>query len=175
MPGRRDPCGTRSHEDVDLAPERIPVPTFGSLGLLDGGEVHYYRRPLRRSGTESEFDIRNLEQLPRVDIAYAYAGDDGTVIRALTAARAQGIVIASFPGGRLSAPKRRHAEKQGKLARRSPCPRGWLGAGDAGHQAQGDGPGRRGHPESQKGRVLLSLALTQTNQIEQLDRMFATN
>ncbi|MFL9921561.1 asparaginase domain-containing protein [Paraburkholderia fungorum] len=55
-----------------------------------------------------------------------------------------------------------------------PVPAGGLGAGDAGHQAQGDGPGRRRHPESQKTRVSLSLALTQTNQIEQLERMFAT-
>jgi L-asparaginase len=150
-------------------------PTFGSLGQIDGGEVHYYRRPLRRSGTESEFDIRNLEQLPRVDIAYAYAGDDGTVIRALTAARAQGIVIASFPGGRLSAAQAT-ACREAREAGASIVMSTRAGSGqtmlDTKLKAMGLVAADTLNP--QKARVLLSLALTQTNQVEQLERMFAT-
>ena len=48
---------------------------------------------------DTEFDIRALEALPRVDIAYAYAGGDGTAVRAFTAAGAKGIVSAGFAPG----------------------------------------------------------------------------
>ena len=58
---------------------------------------------------DTEFDIRALDALPRVDIAYAYAGGDGTAVRAFVAAGAKGIVV-----GRLRAwlrPARRRSRR----------------------------------------------------------------
>ena len=72
---------------------------FGVLGHADGDAIAFYRRPLRRCCPDTEFDIRALDALPRVDIAYAYAGADGTAVRAFIAAGAKGIVSAGFAPG----------------------------------------------------------------------------
>ncbi|HYF17825.1 MAG TPA: asparaginase [Ramlibacter sp.] len=74
----------------------------GPLGQVDGDRVSFYRRPLRRGAPDTGFDIRPLDNLPRVDIAYSYAGEDGGVVRALVDAGARGLVVAAFAGGRLS-------------------------------------------------------------------------
>ena len=72
---------------------------FGALGHADGDAIAFYRRPLRRGAPDTEFDIRGLDALPRVDISYSYAGSDGTAVRAFLAAGAQGIVSAGFAPG----------------------------------------------------------------------------
>jgi len=72
---------------------------FGCLGQADADAVVWYRRPLRRLAPDTEFDVRGLDALPRVDIAYAYAGADGTAIDAFVAAGAKGIVTAGFAPG----------------------------------------------------------------------------
>ena len=72
---------------------------FGALGHADGDEVAFYRRPVRRGAPDTEFDIRALDALPRVDIAYAHADPDGTDVRAFVGAGARGIVSAGFAPG----------------------------------------------------------------------------
>lgn len=72
---------------------------FGALGHADGDAIAFYRRPLRRAYPDTEFDIASLDALPRVDIAYAYTGGDGTAIRAFLAAGAKGLVYAGFAPG----------------------------------------------------------------------------
>lgn len=74
-------------------------PDFGVLGHADGDAIAYYRQPIRRRMPHTEFDIRQRDALPRVDIAYAYTGSDGTAVRAFIAAGAQGIVSAGFAPG----------------------------------------------------------------------------
>jgi L-asparaginase len=75
------------------------TPDFGALGHADGDAIAFYRRPLRRVYPDTEFDVSSLGALPRVDIAYAYAGSDGTAIRAFLAAGARGLVYAGFAPG----------------------------------------------------------------------------
>lgn len=82
-----------------LRMQTFRTPDFGALGHADGDAVVFYRRPVRRTAPDTPFDIRNLAALPRVDIAYAYAGGDGTAVRAFMAAGAQGIVSAGFAPG----------------------------------------------------------------------------
>ncbi len=72
------------------------TPDFGVLGHADGDRVAFYRAPLRRRAPDTEFDVRGLEALPRVDISYSYVGADGTAVRAFVAAGARGIVSAGF-------------------------------------------------------------------------------
>ena len=72
---------------------------FGALGHADGDAIVFYRRPLRAVYPHTEFDVAGMAALPRVDIAYGYAGSDGTAIRAFAAAGAKGIVYAGFAPG----------------------------------------------------------------------------
>lgn len=73
---------------------------LGYLGYADSdGEVVFYRDPVKAHTYASEFDVECIAQLPRVDIALAYAGVDGTVIRALSAAGCDGIVAAGMGSG----------------------------------------------------------------------------
>lgn len=69
---------------------------FGVLGQADADAICWYRRPLRRLAPDTEFDVRGLDALPRVDVAYTYAGADGAAIDAFVAAGARGIVAAGF-------------------------------------------------------------------------------
>ncbi len=77
----------------------------GFLGYADAdGGVVYYRRPEKRHTADSEFDVSGISELPRVDIAYGYAGADGTVIDALVEAGVDGIVAAGLGSGGSPAP-----------------------------------------------------------------------
>lgn len=151
------------------------TPDFGILGQVDGDGVRFYRRPLRKGALESEFNIQGLSALPRVDIAYSYAGEDGAVVNALVAVGAKGIVIAAFPGGRLSP------------AQTSACAKA-LEAGVAIVVSTRAGSGRAvldrnlremgmvaaDNLNPQKARILLSLGLTISKEREELDRIFST-
>ena len=87
-------------------------PDFGVLGHADGDAIAYYRQPVRRRAPDTEFHIRGLDALPRVDIAYAYTGSDGTAVRAFLAAGAQDIVSAGF-APRLCRLRRHHTAPRG--------------------------------------------------------------
>ena len=43
---------------------------FGALGHADGDMIAWYRKPIRKIAPDTEFDVRGLDALPRVDIAY---------------------------------------------------------------------------------------------------------
>lgn len=73
---------------------------LGILGYADSDEqVVFYRTPTRTHTQETEFDVDEVTELPRVDIAYAYAGADGLVIKALADAGVPGIVAAGLGSG----------------------------------------------------------------------------
>lgn len=150
-------------------------PDFGMLGHADGDAVTYYRQPIRRRSPDTEFDIRGLDLLPRVDIALSYAGDDGTAIRAFIKAGAKGLVLAAFAPGLLSPPEMEAAREA-------------VAAGLVVVSSSRAGSGRVFHPQKsreagflaadnltpQKARILLSLALTETTDKQEIARMFAT-
>jgi L-asparaginase len=150
-------------------------PDFGALGHADADRIAYYRRPERTHMPDTEFDVVGLKELPRVDIAYAYPGADGTAVRAFVAAGARGIVSAGFaPGSPPPAdlPALAEAVKTGVTVVQSSR----AGSGrifrskrltDAGILA-GD------NLNPQKARLLLALALTKTSDPDEIARMFAT-
>jgi L-asparaginase len=150
-------------------------PDFGVLGHADGDAIAYYRQPIRRRAPDTEFDIRDLDALPRVDIAMSYAGDDGTAIRAFVAAGAKGIVLAAFAPGLLSPPEMAAASEA-------------VAQGVVVVVSSRAGSGRASHPQKmreagflaadnltpQKARILLALALSKTTDRRELARLFAT-
>jgi len=50
---------------------------MGVIGIVARHGVEFFYSPSRRHTVNSEFDIREIMGLPRVDIQYSYAGSDG--------------------------------------------------------------------------------------------------
>ncbi|MCO6414947.1 asparaginase [Siccirubricoccus sp. KC 17139] len=150
-------------------------PDVGVLGQADGDKVAWYRRPLRRLAPDTEFDIRGLDALPRVDIAYSYAGADGTAVRAFTEAGARGIVVAGFAPGFVTpgdAAALLEAKQMGVTVVQSTR----AGSGRVFPTTKlaeaGFIPADNLNP--QKARILLSLALTVSSEPLEIERIFAT-
>jgi len=148
------------------------TPDFGALGHADADAIAWYRRPLRRVAPDTEFDPRAMDALPRVDIAYAYAGADGTAIEAFVAAGAKGIVTAGFaPGFVTPAMSAAMAEavRKGVAVVTSSRAGSGRAARTTRNTALGFIPADNLTP--QKARVLLMLALA--HGIADLERVFA--
>lgn len=73
----------------------------GPLGLIAGAEILWLGRPERAFGSETPFSIPKLAalEIPRVDIVYSHADDDGVMVRAACAAGARAIVHAGTGNG----------------------------------------------------------------------------
>lgn len=150
-------------------------PDFGALGHADGDQISYYRKPLRRAAPDTEFDIRTLDALPRVDIAYSYAGNDGAATRAFVKAGAKGIVAAAFAPGML-APAEMEAMKEAVAAGVKVVISSRAGSGRtfASSKIVDAGFINADNLTPQKARILLSLALTKTSDSSEIKRIFAT-
>ena len=150
------------------------TPDFGILGQVDGDAVCFYRRPLRRCAPDTEFDIRLLEALPRVDIAFSFAGDDGAAVRAFVQAGAQGIVVAAFPGGILS-PLQTQACTEAVAAGVTVVLSTRAGSGRAmlNSALRGAGFIAADNLNPQKARILLALSLTKTRDPATIARNYA--
>ena len=149
-------------------------PDFGVLGHADGDAVTFYRRPVRRRAPDTEFDIRALDALPRVDIAYSYAGGDGAATRAFVAAGAKGVVMAAFAPGML-APAEMEAARAAVAAGVTVVVSSRAGSGRTfpSSKVVSEGFVVADNLTPQKARILLALALTRTQQPAELSRMFA--
>jgi L-asparaginase len=151
------------------------TPDFGVLGHADADRVAYYRKPERRHMPDTEFEIDGLDALPRVDIAYAYAGSDGSAMRAFIAAGAKGLVSAGFapgmpPSADLAAMT--DAVKQGIAVVQ--CSRAGSGRIYRSRKLADVGVLAADNLNPQKARLLLALALTRTSDPAEIARIFAT-
>jgi len=149
------------------------TPDFGVLGQADGDKVVFYRAPLRRRMPDTEFDIRALDALPRVDITYGYVGSDGAATRAFVAAGAKGIVSAGFaPGfpGTADQALLQEAVAAGIVVVLST--RAGSGRVYRGTKAREAGFLVADNLNPQKARLLLALALTRTDDPAEIARMF---
>jgi L-asparaginase len=151
------------------------TPDFGVLGHADGDAVVFYRLPVRRRAPDTEFDIADLDVLPRVDISYSYTGADGTAVRAFVAAGARGIVSAGFAPG-FSAPGEaealREAVSQGIVVVQST--RAGSGRTFQRTRLKAGGLLIADNLNPQKARILLSLALTRLQDPGEIMRIFRT-
>ncbi len=146
---------------------------LGFLGYADSDRVVFYRSLMRRHTIHSEFDITNVTDIPRVDIVYSYAEASRVPIDALVEAGARGIILAGTGAGG-SAPDEfeglRAAAENGVAVIAS----NRVGSGRVlDRQRYVDAsiiPGDNLSP--QKARILLMLALTQTNDPAEIRRIF---
>jgi len=138
---------------------------LGPLGYADSDQIVFYRRPIYRHTFKSEFDISKLDDLPRVDVTYAYQEADGVAIDAFVAAGAKGIVLTA---GDADAVKRGQAK--GVVFVQSDR----KGAGRVVESARSleRGVATTDNLNPQKARMLLRLALTKTKDPKEIQRMF---
>jgi L-asparaginase len=149
---------------------------FGILGYADADLVKFYRKPLRVTAPETEFDVAGLSDLPRVDIVPAYAGADAVFVRAAVAAGAKGIVSEGFPSGSPS-PLQKAALKEAAAAgvivvQASRAGSGRVIADKVALKQAGFVAADSLTP--QKARILLMMALTVSSDISEISRMFDT-
>ncbi|MCX7376214.1 MAG: asparaginase [Alphaproteobacteria bacterium] len=149
------------------------TPDFGVLGHADGDAVAFYRRPLRRTYPGTEFDIRGLDALPRVDIVLSYVGADGTAVRAFAAAGARGIISAGFaPGAPTEGERDALAEAVKTGITVMQCTRVGSGRLFRGRKMREAGFLITDNLSPQKARILLALALTRTSDAGEIERVF---
>jgi len=113
--------------------------------------------------------------MPRVDIAYAYLGSDGTAARAFVAAGAEGIVSAGFAPGFCGPGDEeilKEAVSQGIVVVQST--RAGSGRTFKSTRMKEDGFLVADNLNPQKARILLSLALSVTKDPAEIERMFHT-
>lgn len=72
---------------------------WGPLGMVVEGKNYWFRAPVKRHTTQSEFDIDSITSLPQVDIVYAYGNVQPTAVNALVAGGAKAIIHAGTGNG----------------------------------------------------------------------------
>ena len=146
---------------------------LGILGYADPDRIVYYRAPVRRHTTQSEFDLAQVSAFPKVSILYSHSGDDGDLARAAVAAGAKGLVIAGTGAGHANNARKALKELHdatGVIVVRSAR----VGAGRVIRDDNWQEPGfvAADNLLPQKARILLQLGLTRTSSPDELQRMF---
>ena len=147
---------------------------YGPIGYADADSTVVWRRHEERLHTiATEFDVRDLEDLPRVDIVTSHIGADGALIDAAVRAGARGIVSAGTGAGRPTPAEDQAldlATSQGVVV----CQASRVGSGRVIPSVTLDT--RRivaaGDLIPWKARILLSLALTVTTDVARIQRAF---
>jgi L-asparaginase len=156
---------------------------YGVLGVVDDDRVVYYRRAIKRHTKDSEFDVSQIQELPRVDVVMVYQGASGDIIKAIVDQGAKGIVIASAGAGAISGTQRdgiQYAVQKGVVVVTSTR----TGSGRIAARLAPQGQQDQARPATAalrvaaedlapvKARILLMLALTKTTDGAEIQRMF---
>ena len=165
--------GATKMNTVDV--QTFQSPNSGALGYVLNGKVSYNMESLKRHTTKSEFDVTNLDKLPKVGIVYSYSNVDADVMTPFLNGGYQGIVHAGVGNGNIHQnlfPMLEKARKQGILVvRSSRVPTGPITldaeVDDNKYQFVAS---QELNP--QKARVLLMLALTKTNDWKKIQQYF---
>lgn len=146
---------------------------FGPIGLVYDGKVSYYYQSLRQP--QKKFDVSKLNKLPQVDIVYGYADASPKAIDCIVADGTKGIVYAGMGNGNFNAPVGKaleNASKNGVTVVRSARAGGGrvtlyneIDDAKLGFVVADD-------LNPQKARVLLMLALTETNNVKAIQDIF---
>jgi L-asparaginase len=148
-------------------------PEFGPIGTVHEGTAAFFRVQNRQHTSQSSFDIANISRFPRVDILFSYLGDDDVQLKAVLAAGTKGIVVAATGNGMISDVLRNgliEAAKQGVIIVRST--RCASGAVTSAVQDEAHSFVASGTLNPQKARILLMLALAQTANRLDIQKLF---
>jgi L-asparaginase len=141
---------------------------LGPIGFADEDRIVFYRNLLYKHTYKSEFNVDNLTDLPKVDIAYGYQEGTRAGIDAMIADGAKGIVLDDSSPGNGAAVK--DGVAKGIVFVQSDRK-------GSGRVLESPNPGGRGvvtadNLNAQKSRMLLRLALTKTSDPKEIQRMF---
>lgn len=150
-------------------------PELGYLGYMQGGKPYFYNLPVRKHTNQSDFDIHNIteDHLKRVDIVYSHANDDRVMVDAAVSAGAKGIIHAGTGDGSIhekTLPGLQDAVKKDVVVvRGTRVPEGIVTRekiDDENKFVTSD------NLSPQKARILLMLALTQTQDPQKIQEYF---
>ena len=142
---------------------------YGLLGVVDRDRVAFYRRVERRHTAQSEFDVTDVKDLPRVDVLLTYQGAPGDLVRAAVDAGAKGVVIATAGAGATSGTQgegMRYATSKGVFVVTTTRTGSGRITGGRGTTIAGE------DLAPLKARILLMVALTRTSDPAELRRIF---
>jgi L-asparaginase len=152
-------------------------PLRGLVGVAHYGKNDFFTTPEWKHTTQSEFDVAQVTQMPRVDIILASVDMSPDLIDCAVENGAKGIVIAGVGNGNMnkaSVAAAAHAVKKGVVVvRSSRVPTGMVGRNV---EIKDDELGFIASDElnPQKARILLSLALLGKHTPEQIQKLFYT-
>ncbi len=148
---------------------------YGQIGYVYNSKAYYVFEPKYRHTTDSEFNVDGLDELPEVDIVYGYSNASVTTIKALKKEKVDGIVLAGVGDGNFhsnmfgTAVK---AQQEGiQIVRSSRVPFGPTCENGEVDDSKHRFVAAIDH-NPQKARILLMLALTRTNDWQQIQRYF---
>jgi L-asparaginase len=147
---------------------------MGFLGYVDPDAVVFYRNPINKRHTiDSEFDISDVDELPKVGVVFAHQDADGTSVEAFVNAGYDGIILYGFGTGN-APPIMREAIFEAAAE---------IPVVTTAHTSQGRMQNRANFDEAgiitadnlqpKKARILLQLALLQTDDHDELLRIFS--
>jgi L-asparaginase len=145
---------------------------LGVLGYVDADRVVFYRAPVRRHTTTSEFDLTGVDQMPPVEIIYVHAGANPALARAAVQLGAKGLVIAGSGAGSMGHLRDEIVAVSGEgtlIVRSARVGEGRVLAAGNGHE-----PGiiAADNLNPQKAALLLSLAMTRTRKPDEIQAIF---
>jgi L-asparaginase len=146
---------------------------LGILGYADPDRIVFYRAPTRRHTVQSQFDLAQVNEFPKVSILYSHTGDDGDLAKAAVAAGAKGLVIAGTGAGHTQNARKVLKElydSTGVVVVRSAR----VGSGRVIRDDNWQEPGfvAADNLSPQKARILLQLALTRSSKPDEIQQMF---
>ena len=145
---------------------------FGGLGYMVDGAPYFYNKSVKCHTTETEFDVSNLTELPKVAVAYFTIDADPGILDYYVQSGAKGIIIAGAGAGSYSEAWNNKVNELSStgipVIRCSRIGSGIIPQDDyfLGYMARGN------DLAPQKASVLLRLILTVTSDIEQVQVMF---
>ena len=155
--------------------ETFQSPNAGQLATIHNGKVLWDATPVTKHTTQTQFKVDGLDKLPKVGVVYQHAGVEGIQAQALVDAKYDGIVTAGVGNGNLhksTFPIIERAAKDGiAIVRSSRVPTGST-TKDAEVDDAKYGFVSSGSLNPQKARVLLMLALTQTKDPKEIQKIF---
>ena len=154
--------------------ETFRSPELGFLGFVDPDGVVFYRTSLRPHTAQSAFDVSGVKTLPEVALLTDYPGFDPALMDGVIAAKPSGVVVAAFAGGRMSAGAREAVKRASAAGLAVVVASNVPGGRIVGNPAEGLAAVVARDHSPGKSRVLLMLALTQSRELRDLQRVFDT-